>query len=401
MIAGMRILLLTTRYPWPAWRGNQVRTVQWVEALEDEDLMVLSPGPVTAPHPDTTRIAVWTSSVPAACTGLVRSFLSGRPLQEGLYSTSAAARAVRDAFDRFQPHLVIVQMVRLAWAAELVHSLPNRPAVLFDAVDAMGLHFRRAARLARAVLSPVWSFEAARAERREGRLAETSDLTVAISPRDLEALHPAHGAGRVVPNFAVIDPKDIACPCSEPSVLLSGNLGYRPTVEGALWFARTVWPELVARLPYARWILAGARPSRAVRRLGSLPGVEVHPDPPSLLPFFRRASAAIAPMASGSGVPNKILEAWAHALPVIAHPWSAAGLLARPGSDLLVTEDPETWTNELENLLRNPGAAIRLGLAGREALLNAYTREHVIPAIREACAEAVARSEGVAHDLSK
>lgn len=397
----VRILLLTTRYPWPAWRGNQVRTVQWLEALEHEDVLVLSPGPMTAPPPAAIRTAVWRRGAVSAGWGLLRSLFWGRPLQEGLYSTRAAFHAVRDALDQFQPDLVIVQMVRLAWATELVRSLPDPPAILFDAIDAMGLHFRRAAQSTRSGLSPIWSVEAARAERREHELAEKSALTVAISPRDLKALHVPAETARVVPNFTAIDSKQIACPCSEPLVLLSGNLGYRPTVEGALWFAKAVWPELLTRLPYSRWILAGARPCRAIRRLAALPGVEVYPDPPSLVPFFRRASAAIAPMASGSGVPTKILEAWAHSLPVIAHPWSAAGLLARPGTDLTVTEDPGIWVAELERLLRDPGYAISLGLAGRDALLRTYTRERVIPVIRDACAEAVAKSEGVAHHVSK
>jgi len=88
-------------------------------------------------------------------------------------------------------------------------------------------------------------------------------------------------------------------------------------------------------VPEARWVLAGARPPRAVRRLAALPGVEVHPDVPDLDPYLAAATVAVAPMPTGSGVPMKVLEAWAAGIPVVParrRPRASSGARGRSGA---------------------------------------------------------------------
>jgi glycosyltransferase involved in cell wall biosynthesis len=131
-------------------------------------------------------------------------------------------------------------------------------------------------------------------------------------------------------------------------------------------------------------VLAGARPAQAVRRLAELPGVEVHGDVPELAPFLARASVAIAPMASGSGVPMKVLEAWAAGVPVVAHPWAAAGLASADEPAVEVAEDPAQWIEALMRLLGDEQAAAKLAARGRAEWLATYHPDCVAEAVREA-----------------
>jgi len=135
-------------------------------------------------------------------------------------------------------------------------------------------------------------------------------------------------------------------------------------------------------------VLAGARPAAAVRRLGQLPGVEVHGDVADLGPFLASATVAIAPMASGSGVPMKVLEAWASGLPVVAHPWTAAGLAADAQDALVVADSAGEWLRALTGLLTDPQAAARFAERGRELWRRSYHPERVDEALRAAVAAA-------------
>ncbi len=382
----MRILLIASRHPLPAWRGNQVRTVEWLDALAGDTCLLLCPQPALAPGgelPCESRF--FRESKATAWLGLVRALATGRPLQEGLYDTPAARRAVAEAAARWNPDVVVVQMVRCAWSLDVVReSLPAVP-VVFDAIDAMGLHFTRAAESAAPPVRPLLRNEASRCRRLEAHVIGATQLATAVSRRDLEALGAPPHAGRVVPVAGRSFPRPVE-PTDEAVILLSGNLGYRPTVLGALWFAREIWPGLRRRLPGVRWVLAGARPAAPLRRLASQPGIEVAADVPDLTPFLAAARVAVAPMSTGSGVPMKVLEAMAAGLPVVADPWAAAGL-EEPGA-VASAASADEWIEILERICIDARSARELGRKGHDLWRRVYHPDRVAESIRQAVATA-------------
>jgi glycosyltransferase involved in cell wall biosynthesis len=392
----VRILLVTSRFPLPPWRGNQVRTVEWLEALAGHDRMLVCPKPGAGGEGDRlTEMGVrtrWLGST-ALQRGLAvaRSIPSDRPFQEGLYATTSGRRAVVEAVADWRPDLVVIQMVRCGWARDAIESSGVRVPVLFDAIDCMGLHFERASASAPRLLRWFYRLEAARCRRRERELVRSAALTTAVSERDLEALRATRSL--VVPVAARELP---VTPARDrpPRVLLSGNLGYRPTVDGALWFAREVWPAVRESVPGALWTLAGARPAPAVRRLAALDGAELRANPPDLAGHLASAAVAIAPMASGSGVPMKVLEAWAAGVPVVGHPWTAAGLAAGARNAVEIAESAEQWRAAVVGLLTDPDRSAEMAERGRDAWRRWYHPERVAASIRRAVREATgARDE--------
>jgi len=382
----MRVLLTTSRFPLPPWRGNQVRTLEWLNALSSQghEILLFCPRPEGGVfHEINVEVRHYE---PSAGWGVARALAGGRPIQEGLYEGTASRREVEDAVCEWVPDLVVVQMIRCGWAAEAVAKAAPSLPILFDAIDAMGLHFERAASSMTWPLSTVFRAEAARCRRRERLLSANAQLITAVAGRDLAALGVPRGRGRVVP-VAGRAPASGTDSNGGPIVLLSGNLGYRPTVRGALWFARRVWPGLLRRVPRARWVLAGARPAGAVRRLADMPGVEVHADVADLAPFLAAARVAVAPMSSGSGVPMKVLEAMAAGVPVVADPWAAAGL-EEPAA-VAAAQRPDEWVDELAKLLEDPEAARLAAQRGHDLWRRFYHPERVAESIREAIRDVV------------
>ena len=384
----MRILLVTSRYPLPPWRGNQVRTVEWLDALAEHEVTLVCPEPDPGSAGEiAAELHPYSLGLLRQTGGLFKAAIAGLPFQEGLYDSRVARRSVAATVERARPDVMILQMVRCAWAyAAAVGSAPGLP-VIFDSIDAMGLHFERAAGAARWPLAAAYRAEAARCRKREQMLVENARFTVAVADRDLVALRPPEGRGRVIPVAGSVVEGD-ASDAPQPVVLLSGNLGYRPTVEGAQWFANEVWPLVHSRVPNSRWVLAGARPVKAIQRLQDLPGVEVHGNVPDLSVYLRSARMAIAPMSSGSGVPMKVLEAMAAAVPVVVHPWAAEGLTVGADEAVLVAEGPEAWVEATVGLLTDSEAALQVGRRGHAQWRRCYSPQIVAEQIRGVVAEA-------------
>jgi glycosyltransferase involved in cell wall biosynthesis len=383
----MRVLLVTSRDPLPAWRGNQVRTVEWLEALGEHELALIYPELDDVPQ---SALPVerfpYRLHVGSRAVGVLLAAGRGRPLQEGLYESAEARKTVARAVKDWRPAVVVVQMVRCGWALDTIFGVAPKTPTIFDAIDSMGLHFESVARSAPAPMSVAYGREAARCRRRERELAGAATCTVAVSERDLVALAAPSIRRRAIP----VAGKEIARSATwetDPVILLSGNLGYRPTVRGALWFAADVWPRLRSLVPGVRWVLAGARPVAAVRRLGDSPGIEVHADVADLGPYLLNTRVAIAPMSSGSGVPMKVLEAMAAGVPAVVHPWAAEGLVKEACDAVVVASDAEGWVAALEPLLGNAGAASEIGERGHLIWERFYHPERVADQIREVVAE--------------
>ncbi|MEX1309117.1 MAG: hypothetical protein AB1Z65_01735, partial [Candidatus Sulfomarinibacteraceae bacterium] len=186
----MRILLVSSRFPLPPWRGNQLRTLQWLDALDDHERLLVCPeGDEGAPPlPPGVRLAALPASAAASGVGLFTAVAKGRPAQEGIYATGTAARRLAEALDGWRPDLAIIQMVRCGWAADRISRAQPETPILFDAIDCMALHYSRAAELSRSPLRVALSVESGRCRRRETDLSRRAVLTTAVSTRDLEAL---------------------------------------------------------------------------------------------------------------------------------------------------------------------------------------------------------------------
>jgi glycosyltransferase involved in cell wall biosynthesis len=387
----MKILIVTSRYPWPPRRGDQMRALQMLDFLSSEHevtLLTPAPGRGQPPPPEKApyRIEHYLPRGGAArFSGMARSVVANQPLQSGLFHQVDLGRKIRELAPRHD--LGILQLVRLALHVKDFGDTP----IIVDLIDSLSLNFSL-----RAAVDRWWMKLPLKAEARllaiaERRLAERAERLLVVCERDRQALvnrFPPKLAGKVsVVRLSVRDRKFEPPEAHErlrpegddgPILAITGNLGYFVNVDAVTWWLQDVWPTLRQVRPDVRVVIAGDRPTASLRRAIAKAGVRLIEAPRDMRSIISQATLSIAPMRCGSGVPIKVLEAWAVGVPVLASSWAVAGTSGRQGEDfLLVGQHAIEWVSAIVHLLDNPSAAQWLVENGRRRLATDYSRETV------------------------
>ena len=160
-----------------------------------------------------------------------------------------------------------------------------------------------------------------------------------------------------------------------------GSFHYLPNLDAARWMAKAIAPELRRLDPSATLRLVGDGPPE-MSRLARVDGVSWTGAVADTGPELRGASVALVPLRAGSGTRVKILEAWAHGVPVVSTPLGAEGLDAHDGEDLLLAAGAPALAAAVH--------ALRDDDALRRRLVEAGTRRWLAHHSPDAVAEAVA-----------
>jgi sugar transferase (PEP-CTERM/EpsH1 system associated) len=394
----LRILFLTGRFPAPPHKGDQLRAFQQIRRLGPRHRITLVYLTRGAPADDTPLQAYCERIVPVPFSraamggGLLRGIVAGLPLQAALYQTEAMRAALRtlsrDGFD-----LVHVQLARMV--PYLEDGVLPRPWVV-DLVDALSLGMERRTAAEWGLRRLLARIEAERLRRYERRVAAAVDRMAVVSPRDREALGGGPGLF-LVPNAVDLDSFPYSRGARDrATVALTGNMGYYPNVDAALFFAKEVLPLLRRRVKDARFLIAGARPARAVRTLAVDPAVTVTGPVDDMGVFLRRATVAVCPMRTGSGQQIKILEAMASGAPVVASAAEAEQVGARDDREILIASSAAEFAESVAALIEDPERADRIARHARRLVEERFTWERSVAALEEVYASALQGRAGLA-----
>jgi glycosyltransferase involved in cell wall biosynthesis len=235
-----------------------------------------------------------------------------------------------------------------------------------DFVDALSVNMRGRADASRGPERALFAAEARLMRRYEASLATAVHSSSLVSESD-RAAAPWLASAAVIPNgvdreaFPFSDPAE-----RPPRLVFFGNLGYFHNVEPARYLATEVLPRVRREVPDATLELAGARPAAAVRRVAGADGVSLAADVPRMVDELHGAAVAVLPMFSGSGMKNKVLEAFCAGTPVVTNAAGIDGVAgARPGVHHVQAEGADALAAECVRLLREPG---RRSALAREAV---------------------------------
>jgi glycosyltransferase involved in cell wall biosynthesis len=172
-----------------------------------------------------------------------------------------------------------------------------------------------------------------------------------------------------------------------------GRLDFGPNVQALEWLIREVWPLVRRRRPSAALQIIGFKPGDEVKRLAAEPGVSLQEGLPDLRDEVCRHAVAIAPMVSGLGIKNKLLEAAAMGRAILCTTKATLGLDLPASPPFVIANRPGEWAEALLTLWDDPGRRRQLGAEARDWV----TRRHSWAAAADLAMRGIESMEGAAN----
>jgi glycosyltransferase involved in cell wall biosynthesis len=308
---------------------------------------------------------------------LSRSFAalpSGTPLQSAYGRNAELAQTIDREIDSAQYDVVHIEHLRIAGAALSIKAVP----VVFDAVDAMSVLWRKNRHIGSWTRRAIAAIEAPRVAAYERLLLQTFTTSLVSSEQDAAALEHLAPGTRIVAVPNVCDVAALERLERHPRrarIVFVGRMSYEPNIVAVEDFVSKVLPRIAGRYDNLQFRIVGAAPDRRVRRLTREPNVQVTGFVPDIGVELAEATVAVCNVRVAGGVQNKILESLAAAVPVVTTRATAQALGLRDGQQVLVADQPEAVAAAISALLDDPKLARRIAISGQDQARRHFSLE--------------------------
>jgi glycosyltransferase involved in cell wall biosynthesis len=294
-----------------------------------------------------------------------KSWLAARVMHPGLgnwilrKSQNIAIQSVRELIKNLSVDVVIVSSRRLLF---LVAALSSYRPCLIDFCDCASLYLAReiqhffATKSYKQVFVTLPYFLYVVGEDRY--YARKSKANLVVSPVDQRALSRVAGSSSKVYTIlnGVTLPADSGIVEKVPNRLIfSGNMNFPPNCTAALWFLDNVFPLVLEQIPDSHLVLAGANPPTVLTQR-TTHNVVITGYVEDLNHEIARSALYLAPLITGSGFKNKVVEAAANHTYLVATSVAVEFLGEYTRSLIAVADSPRDMADVIIRLLRDPAA---------------------------------------------
>ncbi len=379
------ILFLAHRIPWPADRGDKIRSHHILKRLcemapvhvstfaddeRDMGFVGAMDGILASSHVEIRNKPQWQAGVDALLTGQpvsVCSFGSGS-MQDWVDGLLASGRI---------SHI-------FCFSGQMAQYVPAsfNGRFIMDFVDVDSAKFESYANEGNPLMRWINAREGRLLGDLEREVARRADASLLVSEAEADLFRTRTGATNVSTlgngiDTVFYDPtakfKKLHPAYPDPLIVFTGQMDYRPNIEAVTDFATNAMPAIRAAHPETSFAIVGRNPTPAVSALSALPGVQVTGAVDDVRTWLAGADVVVAPLRIARGIQNKVLEAMAMAKPVVASTAAAEGIAATNGTHYFVEADVEAEANRVIALLSDASISRKTGKSARAHVIEHYS----------------------------
>lgn len=347
-----RLVIVSSRFPFPLIKGDKLRMYHQIRHLSNEfSICLISLNDTDVSEKDKANLSSFCKEIhvfklpkwrSVATSSL--SFKHSHPIQVAYFYSKAIHLEMQKIIDAFDAELAYFQLVRTALYAKGL----KIPKVL-DYMDAFSTIALRDARYSSGIRRMVFNIEAQRLQNFEQEVSNWFDATTIISENDRQELDiPSIEVvtnGVDIEKFKPLDHDVIYDIC------FIGNLGYAPNQRAIEFLQKKILPRLKYKYPSLKVLIAGARPPIKIKDVAN-DYIDVKADLADIRDAYASAKIFVAPIFTGAGQQNKILEAMAMGLPCITSTVVNSSIKANH-DEIMIGFSAEDFVSHILKLLNN------------------------------------------------
>lgn len=362
-----RLLFISSRPLFPIVGGDRIRTVQQLEYLSeryDVDILYIT-------HDNNNEIPAEYKHIIGKiyrfkiskfkCVLQTCRFLFNKlPLQVNYYLNNEVDKFIGKII--FQYKYVFCNNIR---TAEYVRHKTGLIKYL-DFVDAISMNYDKARRKAKGLKKFIYELDYRRCKSYEQECLNNFDACAVISDIDNRYITAAENQIYTVGNMVKIpETESIALHDENNKIIFVGKMSYEPNIVAVSYFSHKIFPALKEFFPDVQFIIVGADPDDRVKNLTSIAGVKVLGFVESVSQYYQNSTIVVAPMLTGAGIQNKIIQAMSYGCCVATSPIGAEGLTIN-NNEIAIYSEEEAWVHGLKKLILDMSLRKEMGLKARE-----------------------------------
>jgi polysaccharide biosynthesis protein PslH len=382
----MKILILSTKMPWPAKDGGSIASLNLARGLAELDCQITFLTMNTPKHffpsekiPEKIRdlIDIRTVSVNTAISpiALFYNFLfSSYPYIARRFISSEFSRELVKCLKSEKYDIIQLEGPYLGWYIPAIRRYSSARVAL-RAHNLEHIIWKQTAHHEPGIIRKLYLNNLAkRILKLERGLLKKIDLLVPISKtdaRDFREIYdgiPIHTCppGIDIASYSLGENTDII------KLFFIGALDWGPNRQGLDWFFRDVWPKLVRKWPDLQISLAGRNASDYFKQISIPQNVSPWVEVQNSMDFFNEHNVMIVPLLSGSGVRIKIIEAMAMGKIVISTTTGASGIAAKDGEHLFIADTSDEYIKIIQLIMGKPSLHKTIGKKARSLVIENF-----------------------------
>ncbi len=361
----MKLLFLTSRFPFPLEKGDKLRAYYLIKSLSKHfDIYLFAINETAVPQKDLDELKPFCKAIEVGIVNKFSSVLSiakntfnkNIPFQVAYFYDEKAMQQLSAFTEKHQPEAMFCHLIRMS---EYAKQLNIRRSVL-DYMDTFSKGMERRGEKSNPLMSIPVKIEQGRLTKYEHDIFDNFRHKIIISKQDRDWLpHAENNKIEVVANGVDTDFYTHSKSEKKYDLLFVGNMSYPPNILAVQYAAKEIMPLFKSAGKKTNLLIAGATPTSETISLAS-DQIIISGWVDDVRTVFNESRIMIAPMLISIGLQNKILQGMAMEIPCVISSFANNALGATPEVEVLIADNPAEYFNQIERLLNDEDLRLRI-----------------------------------------